>query len=486
MRVFLLCRISVFLLFLVLPSFVCGVCPLFDLGTPPTNNATVPNISVYNEALDSLNVSAVFDDLYFVMRDSRECWPADTFNNESSYGPLFVRLAWHCSGTFRISDEVGGCGGGRQRFWPEASWDDNVNLDKARALLAPIKRRYGDALSWGDLFVFAGTAAIMEMGGPITKVCYGRIDSENGALSEPLGPGPEAPECPVQGNCSEPLGADTIGLIYVNPEGVVNASGTPDPDPYTSALRIRNVFGRMGMNDTETVALIGGGHAFGKAHGACPDGPGLSPDDAPNDPWPGMCGTGMAEDTYTSGIEGQWTTTPLQWDNDFFQLLLASAQYNLTVGVGGKFQWMNPSGLMMLTTDLALVSDDAYKTIVQEFASSLEALNLAFDAAWYKLTNSGGVWAQNSQCLNVMDWSLVSTTANTTTTTETPTASENTDWFIVGIVFIVLFVVALAVIAFLSYMMHSNRRDQSGKGKYVRASNGAAAETQLAEQTDEE
>eukprot|EP01084_Bolivina_argentea_P289197 496546_1 len=175
------------LFLMVSPILVHSVCPFLLQGTPINNSAPVPQSEEYDAQLSDLNIYAVLNDINELLTDSQDCWPADEFSaREVSYGPLFVRLAWHCSGTFRDSDGVGGCAGGRQRFWPEASWDDNVNLDKARALLVPIKNKYGDGLSWGDLMIFAGTAAILNMGGPVTEICAGRIDSPNGSLSEPL------------------------------------------------------------------------------------------------------------------------------------------------------------------------------------------------------------------------------------------------------------------------------------------------------------
>eukprot|EP01084_Bolivina_argentea_P037938 70150_1 len=423
------------LLSTIYPIITHSVCPgLYD-GTPPLNEAYTPDISTYNEALANLDISAVFRDLNNLMNDSKECWPADTFGSESSYGPLFIRLSWHCSGTFRATDGLGGCGGGRQRFLPEASWDDNTNLDKARALLVPLKYKYGTALSWGDLMVFAGTAAILNMSGPVSDICAGRIDSPDGNDSLPLGPGPEAPPCETQGNCSRPLGPDTIGLIYVNPEGFMGI-----PDPLRSAQQIRDVFGRMNFTDRETVALIGGGHAFGKCHGACPFGAGPPPSVDPLDPWPGNCSSGMGKDTFTSGIEGKWTSTPLKWSNEYFKLLI-NINYELHKGPGNKYQWRHPkdTSLIMLTTDLALVNDSNYRIISKEFADNITALNVAFSNAWEKLVTSGGMWAQNKQCISSSELLFA---ANRTEPGESKATKEDVTWMIVGIIFIILFVIA--------------------------------------------
>merc|ERR1719410_210355 len=381
-----------------LPLLTFGVCPGEFYGTPTTDNADIPPLDEYNAALEKLDIKAVIADLQDLFVDNQECWPADTFCAENkcntSYAGLFVRLSWHCSGTYRISDGVGGCSGGRQRFQPENSWADNTNLDKARGLLWPIKEKYGIGLSWGDLMILGGTAAIIDGGGPIDSICVGRVDDANGNKSLPLGPGPEAPPCPVEGDCQPPLGTSTVGLIYVNPQGYLG-----EPDPSKSAIMIRDVFGRMGMNDTETVALIGGGHAFGKSHGACPKGAGPPPNEQPENPWPGMCGNGKGNDTYTSGIEGQWTTHPFEWDNEYFQQLV-NDEYELIKGPGGAWQWMNQrNGYMMFTTDRALVNDTAYNDIVHRFAQDLDYLSMQFAAAWKKLTEDGGVWAKNKKCI---------------------------------------------------------------------------------------
>jgi len=457
------------------------------MGTPPSNNALIPHLQEYEQALSNLSLVDVFTDIKNLLNDSHSCWPADTFNSESSYGPLFIRLAWHCAGTFRDTDGLGGCAGGRQRFWPESSWEDNVNLDKARALLAPIKNKYGIGLSWGDLFIFAGTAAILFGDGPVTQICAGRIDSSNGSLSHALHPDNISQACPnKQGNCPEPYGADTIGLIYVNPEGVMG-----NPDPAESAIRIREIFGRMGMNDTETVALIGGGHAFGKSHGACTNGSGPGPMEQPNDSWPGLCGTGKGPDTYTSGIEGQWTTDPLRWDNEYFTQLIHD-NYTLNQGPGGKHQWENDrNGYLMLTTDLALIEDENYLQIVTTFANNITTLNIAFSRAWEKLVKSGGTWAATNHCIDAAEL-LQSVTTTTTTTTKEPDVSTPDDdgmsetqetWFIIGIVFICCFGVALIVIGYLGYRLYSAEgKDVSdGKGRYKQSDNHGTA---LAEESD--
>ncbi|KAG2424571.1 hypothetical protein HXX76_014451 [Chlamydomonas incerta] len=339
-------------------------------------------------AVAKLDLAAVKADLAAFMTKSQDSWPADWGN----YGPLFVRQAWHCSGSYRSSDGRGGCDGARQRFDPERSWDDNTNLDKAKALLWPLKQKYGGALSWGDLIILAGDVAIASMGGPVLGFCAGRIDDLDGTESLPLGPTPEQEAlmpCPVQGDCKSPLGQNTLGLIYVNPEGPMGK-----PVPEESAPQIRGVFRRMGMDDAETVALIGGGHAFGKSHGACPTGPGPSPEEAPDAPWPGTCGDGKANNTFTSGFEGPWTTTPTAWDNQYFQNLLAY-NWEVHVGPGGHHQWRPKAkdakskaplpAVMMLTTDVALLHDDDYRGLVELFAANLTALEHTFKHAWYKL-----------------------------------------------------------------------------------------------------
>jgi len=369
------------------------------MGTPPAGHAVVPDMPMYNEGLNWLDIQAVVADINEAMTKSQECWPADYGN----YGPFWVRMAWHCSGTYRESDGRGGCGGGRQRFDPEASWEDNGNLDHARALLAPIKEKYGHALSWGDLMTTAGTIAIKSMGGPVTNLCFGRIDDPDGTSSLDLGPNKHQEDyapCPVNGLCEKPLGTDTIGLIYVNPEGVVawdvhQSKWAPQPDPVRSAEHVKEVFARMGMNDTETVALIGGGHAFGKTHGACREGN-------------GECGKGdmkgKGNNTFTSGFEGPWTSTPTVWGNQFFRYTLQKT-WEKHRGPGGRWQWRikdapeHEVGLMRLTSDMALLEDPAFKAIVERFASDQGALDIAFANAWFKLVTNGGRWSPNKRCV---------------------------------------------------------------------------------------
>jgi catalase (peroxidase I) len=286
-------------------------------------------------------------------------------------------------------------------------------LDKARALLYPLKQKYGAALSWGDLFITAGSQALRSMGAPLSNICFGRIDDPDGNASLALGPTPlqkRVAPCAVNGRCQEPLGTTTVGLIYLNPEGpVTEEGGKPNPDPVLSAADVRDAFLRMGDEDRATVALIGGGHAIGKTHGACPAGAGPPPDVAYKStplgtPWPGLCGSGRGNDTFTSGFEGPWTTRPLQWDNEFFRDLLEQ-RWEKHIGPGGHWQWriVDPpegkAGLMRLTSDVALLHDPAFLAAVREFAADMDAFNQAFDEAWFKLTVArGALWAPSARC----------------------------------------------------------------------------------------
>jgi catalase-peroxidase len=388
---------------LLLPGLALGGCPFLasqgkipsdHLSLPPNHpqpiakklsqQQTIIEQNTYRRALAELDLNAVKADIQTLLHTSQDWWPAD-FGN---YGPFFIRLAWHSSGSYRTSDGRGGCDGGRQRFDPEQSWEDNTNLDKARQLLWPIKQKYGLALSWGDLMILSGNVAIEDMGGPIIGFCAGRIDDPDGAASTPLGPTDiqeEVYPCAVNGNCSYPVGSTTVGLIYLNPEGPMG-----QPIPEQTAPQIRDAFNRMGMNDTETIVLIGGGHAFGKTHGACPLGAGPNPHQDPQNPWPGNCGTGKGNDTYTSGFEGSWTLTPTTFTNNFFKNLL-NYEWVVGIGPGGHYQWApnvtNPPDIMMLTSDVSLLYDPTYRELVEYYANNFDQFSNQFGAAWYKLTS---------------------------------------------------------------------------------------------------
>jgi catalase-peroxidase len=353
----------------------------------------------YAEEFKSLDVEALRKDLVEVMTNSQDWWPADY----GHYGPFFVRLTWHAAGTYRIADGRGGGGTGEQRFAPLNSWPDNGNLDKARRLLWPLKKKYGKAISWADLLVLAGNVAMESMGFETFGFAFGRPDVYEpseviwGSEDTWLGDERYAGDRELQG----PLGAVQMGLIYVNPEGP-NAN----PDPLASARDIRETFARMAMNDEETVALIAGGHTFGKAHGAGnPDLVGPEPEGAPIEQqgfgWRNSFNSGKGGDTTTSGLEGAWTTQPTKWDNGFFDALFAY-DYELTHSPAGAQQWTpkNPEAQgtvpdahdsskshapMMLTTDLALRMDPAYSAISKRFHENPEEFRLAFAKAWYKL-----------------------------------------------------------------------------------------------------
>jgi catalase-peroxidase len=357
----------------------------------------------YAEEFNSLDLQAVKQDLYNLMTDSQDWWPADY----GHYGPLFIRMAWHSAGTYRIADGRGGASSGSQRFAPLNSWPDNANLDKARLLLWPIKQKYGKKISWADLMILAGNVALESMGlkpfgfgGGREDVWEPEEDIYWGSEGEWLG----NKERHAGGVLESPLAASHMGLIYVNPEGP-----NGNPDPLASAEHIRETFGRMAMNDYETVALIAGGHTFGKTHGAGdpreyvgvePAGAGIAEMGLG---WRNTLGTGNGANTITSGLEGAWTTSPTQWSNNFFENLFGF-EWELTKSPAGAHQWKPKGGAgegtvpdahdpakkhapFMLTTDLALRVDPAYEKISRRFLENPDEFADAFSRAWYKLTH---------------------------------------------------------------------------------------------------
>jgi catalase-peroxidase len=353
----------------------------------------------YAAEFETLDLDAVKRDIGAVMTTSQDWWPADF----GHYGPLFIRMAWHSAGTYRISDGRGGAGTGQQRFAPLNSWPDNGNLDKARRVLWPVKQKYGRKLSWADLMVLAGNVALESMGFKTFGFAGGRADVwepeqvDWGNEDEWLGDERYSGDREL----AEPLGAVQMGLIYVNPEG---PNGTPDP--LAAARDIRETFARMAMNDEETVALIAGGHTFGKTHGAGDAANvGREPEAAPLEEmglgWRNAHGSGKGGDTITSGLEGTWTPTPTTWDNSFFDTLFEN-EWELTKSPAGAHQWV-PKGdgptvadahdpsrshkVVMLTTDLALREDPAYGEISRRFHESPEDFADAFARAWFKLTH---------------------------------------------------------------------------------------------------
>ncbi|MGA3334647.1 MAG: catalase/peroxidase HPI [Terracidiphilus sp.] len=356
----------------------------------------------YAKEFKSLDLDAAIEDLHALMTDSRDWWPADY----GHYGPLFIRMAWHLAGTYRIHDGRGGAGRGAQRFAPLNSWPDNVSLDKARRLLWPIKQKYGRKISWGDLMILAGNIALESMGFKTFGFGGGRAD-----IWEPEQDVDWGPETTWLGDerysgdrdLARPLAAVQMGLIYVNPEGP-----NGNPDPIAAARDIRETFARMAMNDYETVALIAGGHTFGKTHGANPQSyVGREPEAAPIEEqglgWKNSFGAGKGDDTFTSGLEGAWTPTPTKWDNSFFETLFGY-EWELTKSPAGAHQWKSKGGAgagavpdahdpkkrrdpFMLTTDLSLRMDPAYEKISRHFMQHPDEFADAFARAWFKLTH---------------------------------------------------------------------------------------------------
>lgn len=359
----------------------------------------------YRAAFETLDLAEVKADIARLLTESQPWWPAD-FGN---YGPLMIRMAWHSAGTYRVFDGRGGGGTGQQRFAPLNSWPDNVGLDKARRLLWPVKKKYGRSLSWGDLMILAGNVAHEQMGMPVFGFAGGRPDvwepdddvywgSESTWLGDEGRLGADGAQ-----ELSKPLGATMMGLIYVNPEGP-RGSG----DPIAAAHQIRETFGRMAMNDEETVALIAGGHTFGKTHGAAPEegNVGESPEGAPMEQmglgWKSGHGTGSGNDAIGSGLEVTWTYHPTRWDNEFFHILFAY-EWELVTGEGGHTHWrpkddggsdMVPMAQgdgrrepRMLTTDISLREDPIYREISLRFKNDQDAFTEAYRRAWFKLTH---------------------------------------------------------------------------------------------------
>ncbi|HOZ59470.1 MAG TPA: catalase/peroxidase HPI, partial [Nakamurella multipartita] len=355
----------------------------------------------YRAEFLSLDLAQVKSDIAAVLTDSKDWWPADWGN----YGPLMIRMAWHSAGTYRVHDGRGGAGAGQQRFAPLNSWPDNVSLDKARRLMWPVKKKYGRKLSWADLIVLTGNVALETMGFATFGFAGGREDvwePDNDVYWGPettwLGDERYTGDRELQG----PLAAVQMGLIYVNPEGP-----NGNPDPLASARDIRETFGRMAMNDEETVALIAGGHTFGKTHGAGPaDAVAAEPEGAPIEQmglgWKSSYGTGVGADAITSGLEVTWTYHPTRWDNEFFHILFGY-EWELTESPAGAHQWrpVNNGGAdlvpeafgtgrrepRMLTSDLALRVDPVYEQISRRFLENPEEFADAFARAWFKLTH---------------------------------------------------------------------------------------------------
>ncbi|CAN1539433.1 KatG Catalase (peroxidase I) [Mycobacteriaceae bacterium] len=368
---------------------------------PAENNPMDPDFD-YAAAVATIDVDELKADVEAVMTNSQDWWPADYGN----YGPFFVRMAWHSAGTYRVQDGRGGAGSGMQRFAPINSWPDNTSLDKARRLLWPVKKKYGKSLSWADLMIFAGNHAMDAMGFKTFGFAFGREDRWQPDEdiywgSEDTWLGTDA-RYTGQRVLENPLGATTMGLIYVNPEGPEGV-----PDPLAAAMDIRETFGRMAMNDVETAALIVGGHTFGKTHGAGGDGTvGPEPEAAPIElqglGWKSAFGTGVGKDAVTSGLEVIWTPTPTEWDNSYLETLYGY-EWELTASPTGAHQWKPKDGAgddavpeafgsgrthpSMLTTDLSMRVDPIYEPITRRWLDHPEELADAFARAWFKLVH---------------------------------------------------------------------------------------------------
>ena len=356
----------------------------------------------YAEAFASVDIDTLYAEIEELLTTEQDWWPADYGN----YGPFFIRMSWHSAGTYRVTDGRGGAGGGQQRFEPLNSWPDNGHLDKAQRLMWPIMQKYGHSVSWADLMVLAGTVAMDNMGFETMGFAFGREDDWQPDLVY-WGPEEEMladKRYKGERELANPLAAVQMGLIYVNPEGP-----NGNPDPMLAAKDIRETFGRMAMNDEETVALIAGGHSFGKAHGAHKPGDCVGPEPAANGVedqgmgWNNSCGKGNAEDTVTSGLEGAWTATPTQWSMMYLANLFAY-DWEMTKSPAGATQWIPKDGAaantvpdahlegvrhtpIMFTTDLSLKTDPSYREISQRFLENPEEFEQAFARAWFKLTH---------------------------------------------------------------------------------------------------
>ncbi len=356
----------------------------------------------YAEEFKTLDLNTVKQDIEKVLTTSQDWWPADY----GHYGPFIIRMAWHSAGTYRVADGRGGAGGGQQRFEPLNSWPDNANLDKARRLLWPIKQKYGRKLSWADLMILTGNVALESMGFKTFGFAGGREDDWEPDM---VYWGPETEFLADQRysgdrDLENPLAAVQMGLIYVNPEGP-----NGNPDPLAAAKDIRETFGRMAMNDEETVALIAGGHTFGKAHGAADPSKCVGPEPAAAGieqqgfGWENKCGTGNAGDTITSGLEGAWSASPTAWSTQYLDNLFGF-EWVQTKSPAGAVQWIPKDGAasdmvpdahdpakmhapIMFTTDLSLKVDPSYREIAKRFQENPEELELAFAKAWFKLTH---------------------------------------------------------------------------------------------------
>jgi len=428
-----------------------GRLPHYEIGTVAgcTDKTYPPTKEEYYKDLKTLDIEELYEDIVTLMRTSQAGWPADgpQDGDEASYAGLFGRLAWHCSGTFRLIDggmAAGGCEGARQRFWPENQWRDNVNLDKARALLAPIRNKFGDRISWADLITFAGTVGIKASGGPAKKFCFGRVDDADGSRSVDLGvesvngcPAmqshapcenhfrwPEQDEsdhflCNVTQANGRFQASHSVGLIYVFPEGPQLKSDDPNYNPEwvhnrspsLSALEVRDTFKeRMGWTDRETVALIGGGHTLGRTHGNCDlsgtqwaaepfNGVGPYFEAVPNSgrgPTDGTCGSGenagLGPNTVSSGFEGAWTRTPSQWNYDFFEAMLDEAWEPVKSPFGNDQWWTVDrsskfANTRRLTADLSIVTDETFEAIAREYAYDHNGFDSDFADAWFKLVH---------------------------------------------------------------------------------------------------